>query len=68
MFWPQKDRRGDNFSLRSTEKSGGQGNPFAAIGFNAFRTTNFRSHFAMRGAEFHGDSGRDSTIRIPSIV
>ena len=63
MFWPQKDRRGDNFLLRSTEKSGGRGNPFSAIGVDAFRTSNFRSRFAMRGAEIHGNMRRDSTTR-----
>ena len=55
------------FLFRSTEKSGGRGKPLFAIGANAFRTTNFRSRSAMRGAEFHGNSGRDGTTRILSI-
>ena len=58
---------GDNLLLRSTEKSGGRGNPFSAIGVNAYRTTNFRSRFAMRGAEIHGNMRRDGTTRILSI-
>ena len=37
--------------LRSTEKSGGRGNPFSAVGANAFHTSNFRSRSAMRGAK-----------------
>ena len=67
MFWPQKDRRGNKFVLRSTEKSGGRGNLFSAIGVNAFRTTNFQSQFAMRGAEIHGNNCRDGKTRIRSI-
>ena len=68
MFSSQKYRRGNYFSIRSTENSGGRGNPFSTIGINAFRTTNFRSSSAMRVAEFHGNTGRDSTTRILSIV
>ena len=67
MFWSQKGGRGDTILLRFTENTGGPRNPSASIDVNAFRTTNFRSPFAMRGAEIHGNSGRDSTTRIPSI-
>ena len=67
MHWPQNVCRGDNFLHRSTENWGGRGNPIFATGANAFRTTNFRFLSAMRGAEFHGNSGRDSTTRILSI-
>ena len=55
------------FLFRSTESSKGRGNPLFAIGANAFRTTNFQSRSAMRGAEFHENSGRDGTTRILSI-
>ena len=67
MFSSQKYRRGNHVFLRSTENSGGRDNPFSTIGINAFRTTNFRSSSAMRGAEFHGNTGRESTTRILSI-
>ena len=63
----QKYSRGDNFLIRSTENSGEQGNPFSAIGINANPVTNFRSGSAMRGAEFHGNTRRDTTTRILSI-
>ena len=39
----------------------------SAIGVNAFRTTNFRSRYAMRGAKFHGNTCRDTTTSILSI-
>ena len=67
MFWSQKYSRGHHFFIRSLENSGGRGNPLFATGANAFRTTNFRSRFAMRGAEIHGNTRRDSATRIPSI-
>ena len=67
MFWSQKVCRSDDFLLRSTENSGGRGNPLFATGANAFRTTNFLSRLAMRGAEFHGNTGHDSTTCILSI-
>ena len=67
FFWSQKDSRGDYFLPRSAEKSGGWGNPFSAIDINAFRTTNFRSSSAMRGAEIHGNTRRDGPTRILSI-
>ena len=67
MFWSQKVGRGDNILLGFTENAGGPRNPSAPIDVNAFRTTNFRSPSAMRGAEIHGNSGRDSTTRIRSI-
>ena len=53
--------------LRSTEKSGGPRNPSAPIDVNAFSNTNFRSLCAMRAAEFHGNTRRDSTTHILSI-
>ena len=53
--------------LRNTDHKEGPRNPSAPIGFNAFRTTNFRSSSAMRGAEFHGNSRCDGLTRIPSI-
>ena len=59
MYWPQKVGRGVYFLLRCTKNMGGRGNPFSAIGANAFRTTNSQSRSAMRGAEFHGNSRRD---------
>ena len=68
MYWSQKVGRGDYFLQRSAEITGGRSNPFSPIGANAFRTTNFRSRFAMRGAEIHGNTCRDSTTRIPGIV
>ena len=46
---------------------GGPGNPSAPIDVNAFRTINFRSRSAMRDAEIHGNTRRDSTTRILSI-
>ena len=67
MFRSQKYGRGDAFWLRIPDDKGGPGNPSAPIDVNAFRTTNFRSRSAMRGAEFHGNTRRDSTTRIPSI-
>ena len=67
MFWSQKYGRGDDFWLRIPDDKGGPGNPSAPIDVNAFRTTNFRSRSAVRGAEFHGNTRRDSTTRIPSI-
>ena len=45
--------------LRIPENKGGPGNPSVPIDVNAFRTTNFRCCSAMRGAEFHGNTGRD---------
>ena len=67
VYWSQKVCRSDDFLLRSTENSGGHGNSLFATGANAFRTTNFRSRLAMRGVEFHGNTGPDSTTRILSI-
>ena len=44
FFWSQNDSRGDYFLPKSTENSGGWGNPICAmIGVNAFCTTNFQS-------------------------
>ena len=68
MFWSQNVCRGGNILLKCTEKTGGPGNVTAAIPINAFRTTNFRSRSAMRGADFHGYSGRDGPTRILSIL
>ena len=68
MFWSQKVCRGDNILLRFHENKGGPGNPFAPIHVNTFRTTNIRSSSAMRGAKFHGNTGRDGPNRIPSIL
>ena len=67
MFRSQKVCRGDNILLRFPENKGGPGNPSAPIDVNAFHTTNIRSSSAMRGAEFHGNTRRDSTTRIRSI-
>ena len=62
MYSPQ-----NYFLLRIPDNKGRGGNPSAAIDVNAFRTTNFRSQSAMRGAEFHGNSRPDSTTHILSI-
>ena len=51
--------------LRSAEITGGRGNPFSAIGANAFRTTNCRSRSAMRVAEFPGNTRRDGQPAYP---
>ena len=51
--------------LRCTKNVGGRGNPFSAIGANAFRTTNSQSRSAMRGAEFHGNTRRDGQPAYP---
>ena len=59
MYGPQKVDTGDDFLLRLTKNTGGQRNPFSTIGFNGESTTNLRSSSAMRGAEFHGNSGCD---------
>ena len=67
MFWSPKHSRVHHIFIRSTENSGGRGNPFSPIDVNTFRTTNFRSQSAMRGAEFHGNSPRDGPTRIRSI-
>ena len=67
VYWSQQYSRGHRFFVRSTENSGGRGNPLLSTGANAFRTTNFRSRFAMRGAETHGNTRRDGPTRIPSI-
>ena len=40
--------------LRSTKITGGRGNPFSAIGANAFSTTNTQSRSAMRGTRRDG--------------
>ena len=65
VYWPQRFSRGYHFFLRSTEyqvpsteNAGGRGNPFSAIGANAFRTT-------MRGAEFHSNTRRDGQPAYP---
>ena len=68
MYWSQKDGSGDTFLIRSTENSVDPGNPFFATGANAFCTTNFRSRFAMRDAETHGNMRRDSTTLILRIA
>ena len=68
MFWSQKGGRGVNILLRFTENMGGPRNPFPPIGINAFRTTNFESCSAMRGAKFHGNTRHDSITRILSIL
>ena len=68
MFWSQKVSKDDHFLLRIPEDKGGPGNPYAPIGFNGKSATNFRSRSAMRGAEFHGNTRRDSTTRILSIL
>ena len=49
-----------HFSSEITTNKGGPRNPSAPIDVNVFRTTNFRSRFAMRCAEFHGNTLRDS--------
>ena len=67
MYGPQNVIIGSYFMLRITDHKEGQRNPSAPIDVNAFRTTNFRSRSAMRGAEFHGNTRRDSTTRILSI-
>ena len=54
--------------LRFTGDTGGPGKCCAPIDVNAFRTTNFRSQFAMRGAEIHGNTHRDGATRILSIL
>ena len=46
---------------------GGPGNHSAPIDLNAFHTTNFRSQFPMRGAEFHRNTRRGSTTCILSL-
>ena len=51
--------------ISSAEITGGRGNPFSAIGANAFRTTNRRSQSTMRGTEFHGNTGRDGQPAYP---
>ena len=51
--------------LRRAEITGGRGNPFSAIGANAFRTTNCRSRSAMRGVEFHSNTRRDGQPAYP---
>ena len=66
-FWSQKVCRGDTIMSRFTENTGRPGNPSAPIHVNAFRTTNFRSSSAMRGAEFQRNMHRDSITRILSI-
>ena len=68
MFWSQRVCRDDNTVLRFTENRAGPGNPLAPIHVNAFRITNFRSQSAMHGVEFHGNTRRDSTTRILSIL
>ena len=55
MFRSQEGGRGDDILLRFTENTGGPRNPSAPIDVNALHTTNFRSRFAMRGAEIHGN-------------
>ena len=60
--------RRPNPRTQYTENSGERGNPFFTISANAFRTTNFRSQFTMRGAEIHGNTCRDGTTRIHSIL
>ena len=67
MFWSQNVRKDDNILLRFTDNTLGPGNPSTPIDVNMFRTTNFWSRSAMRGAEFHGNTRRDSTTRILSI-
>ena len=67
MFWSQKGGRGDFILLRFTENTGGPRNHSPPIEVNAFRTTNFRSRFAMRGAEIHGNTRRDGPTRILGI-
>ena len=67
MLWSQKVCRGNTNMLRFTENKGGPGNSSAPIVVNAFHTTNFRSRFAMRCAENHGNTCRDGPTHIPSI-
>ena len=67
MYCPQNVKNGNYILLGIPENKGGPGNPSIPIDVNAFRTTNFQSRFALRGAEFHGNNHRDSTTRIPSI-
>ena len=50
--------------FRQKDQKGGPENHLIPIGTNAFRTTNFRSRFAMRGAEIHGNTHRDSILSI----
>ena len=68
MQWPQHFSRGYTFLLRSTENTVGWGNPFSAIGVYAKSATNFRSSFAMCGAQFHRNTRHDSQTRILSIT
>ena len=68
MYCPQNVKNSNYILLRIPENKGGPGNPSTPIDVNAFRTTNFQSRFALRGAEFHGNNHRDSTTRIPSIA
>ena len=67
MYCPQNVKNGNYILLTIRENKGGPGNPSAPIDFNAFRTTNVRSSTAMRGAEFHRNTGSDGPTRIPSI-
>ena len=68
MLQPQTMCRGDNILRRFIENTGGPRNASAPIHVNAFCTTNFWSSSAMRAAEFHGNTRRDSTTRILSYL
>ena len=61
LYGPQKDSKGVNILIRSTENSGERGNPFSTIGRNAKSVT-------MRSAEIQGNTRRESTTRILSIL
>ena len=67
MYGPQNVTIDNYLLLRIPDDKGGPGNPYAPIGINAFRTTNFWYRSAMPGAEFHGDTRLDVPTRIPSI-
>ena len=68
VYWSQKVSLGNYFFLRLPDDKGRPGNPSAPIDVNAFCTTNFRSRFAMLGAENHGNTRRDGPTRILCIT
>ena len=67
MFWPQKASRVILFGSDKPKIRENRETPLFAIDVNAFRTTNFRSRSAMRGAEFHGNKHCDGPTRIRGI-
>ena len=68
LYDPQNIITSSYFLRGFPNHQGGPGNPSAPIGFNGKSITNIRSRSAMRGAEFHGNTRRDSTTRILSIL